>query len=207
MKTLVTIIAASVLAGSAFAQGLLNWNTAAITGSTIKYSVDPAFGTSAGQTYDGTKGNPLSCGIWVGPAGASENQLAVIPSSVVTVGTGGPSKGNVVGMTAFALPAPYTYGQIVTLQIRAWDGVGFSLGTVVGRSGVTQLALGGPAPTPAAATWSLTGVAPATTAIGAAPTGSGTLAGFTLVQVPEPTVAAIAGLGLASMLILRRKKA
>ncbi len=201
MKTLVTIVAGSLLASSAFAQGLLNWSTSAAAGSTIKYSSDPFFGASAGLVYDGTKGSPLLCGVWIGAAGSAESSLAFLSTSQVTIGTAGPSKGNVTGMAAYSVPG-YVGGSTVTLQVRAWD----AAGTVIGRSGVTQLTLGGPAPNPAAGTWSLTGVDAATSATSPAPVGSGMLKGFTLVQVPEPTTAAIAGLGVAAMLIFRRKK-
>lgn len=196
-----------MLASSAFAQGLLNWNTSAGTGSKIKYGSDAAFGAAAGTFYNGTfaGSSPLKAGIWVGAANTPESGLVLVDASTVTVATSGISAANVAGMAAYGVPN-YGPGTTISLQVRAWSGATYGAGTVAGKSGVTQITLGGPAPNPAVATWSLTGVGPASSWNSAAPTGTGTLAGFTLSVVPEPASASLLGLGLASLLIFRRRK-
>lgn len=212
MKKILTIVALSAIASSAMAQGLLNWNTAAGSGSQIRYGSDPLFGTAAGTVYNGSftsaggmSSRPLLAGIYVGPAGSAESALALVATSVRTVGTSGPSMGNVTGMTSFAVPN-HNFGSTITLQIRAWSGDSYGQGIVAGKSGVTQLVLGGPSPNPAAAAWSLAGVGSAPTWNAVAPTGAGALQGFTLSIVPEPASASLLGLGLASLLIFRRRK-
>jgi hypothetical protein len=207
MKKIILIAAASVLASSAFAQGLLNWNTSTASGSTIKYGSSAGFGALAGTVYDGTfaGSNPLQAGIWVGAAGAGEGSLQLVAGSVKTVGVAGPSKGNVVGMSSYAISG-FNYGSVVSLQIRAWSGASYGAGSVAGKSGLTQITLGGPAPTPSTVAWSTAGVAASSSWNAIAPTGSGPLQGFTLSIVPEPASASLLGLGLASLLIFRRRK-
>lgn len=207
MKKILVIAAASMVASSVCAQGLLNWSTGGGTGSTIKYGADPMFGASAGLTYNGSYpgSSPLTAGIWVGPAGTAAGNLVYVPTSAKVVGTAGPSMGNVTGMAAFAVPN-YAGGTTISLQIRAWSGASWEVRSpVAGASGVTQIVLGGPSPNPSVPAWNLVGVAPVTTWGGIAPTGSGPLAGFAL-TVPEPASASLMGLGLASLLIFRRRK-
>ena len=196
-----------MVASSALAQGLLNWSTGGGTGSVIKYGSDAAFGASAGAVFNGSfaGSSPLTAGIWVGPAGTPESQLAYVGASAKVVGTAGPSMGNVTGMASFAVPN-YAGGTTIALQIRAWSGATYGAGSVAGKSGVTSIVLGGPAPNPAVAAWSIGGVAPSSSWNSVAPTGSGSLAGFTLSIVPEPASASLLGLGLASLLIFRRRK-
>jgi hypothetical protein len=205
MKKILVIAAASMLASSAFAQGLLNWNTAAGTGSRFVYGSDcgaPYAGTTYNGSYPGSV--PLRAAIWVGPAGSAESALTRVDTSIVTVLTSGIGIGNVTGMTSFAVPN-YGPATTISLQVRAWSGAGYGQGALAGKSGVTQIVLGGPSPAPAVAAWSLTGVAAPTTWDGVATTGSGPLAGFQLHVVPEPATASLIGLGLASLLIFRRR--
>lgn len=207
MKKLLVIVATSLVASSAMAQGLLNWSTSSTSGSTIKYGSDAAFAALAGTVYDGTfaGSNPLNAGIWVGAAGAGEGSLQLVATSLKVVGTAGPTKGNVAGMASFAVPG-FGPATTISLQIRAWSGSSYGQGSVAGKSGITQIVLGGPAPSPAVAAWSTAGVAPSSTWNAIAPTGSGPLQGFTLSIVPEPASASLLGLGLASLLIFRRRK-
>lgn len=206
MKKLLVIIATSLVASSALAQGLLNWNTASSTGSTIKYGSNAAFGALAGAVYDGTFAGslPLNSGIWAGPAGTAEGNLVFLANSLKVVGTAGPGKGNIQGMGSYAF-ADYAASTVISLQIRAWSGSAYGQGAVAAKSAVTQISLGGGlVPTPIA--WSTAGVASASTWNAVAPTGTGPLQGFTLSIVPEPASASLLGLGLASLLIFRRRK-
>lgn len=207
MKKILIVAAATLVASSAFAQGLLNWQTSSSSASTIKYGTDAQFGALSGTVYDGTYAGstPLKAGIWVGPAGAAESALVLDAASVKTVGTAGPTKGNITGVTSYAVTG-YGMGANITLQVRAWSGASWGLGSVAGKSGVTQITLGGPAPTPAVVAWTTTGLSPSSKWDSVAPTGSGPLAGFTLSIVPEPASASLLGLGLASLLIFRRRK-
>lgn len=209
MKKILVVAAASLVASSALAQGLLNWNTAGSTGSTIRYGSNAAFGAAANTVYDGSfaGSSPLNSGIWSGPAGTPESGLTFQPNSLKVVGIAGPGKGNIQGMGSYSFAA-YAPGTTISLQIRAWSGSSFgqTIGSVSAKSGVTQIALGGGlVPTPIA--WSTAGVASAPLYDSLAPTGTGPLQGFTLsIVVPEPASASLLGLGLASLLIFRRRK-
>jgi hypothetical protein len=201
MKKLLVIAAASLLAASAFAQGTLTYSTGGGTGSTLKYGSDPMFGALAGATYNGTYG-PIRMGLWIGPAGATEAQLTLDAGSIKTVGTAGPSQGN-ISASAYNVPGT-TAAATITLQIRAWSGASYGAGAVAAKSGVTQITLGGGALSPTVA-WAIGGVAPTSTWNGVPTTGTGPLAGIALHAVPEPASASIIGLGLASLLIFRRR--
>ncbi|MDA1272718.1 MAG: PEP-CTERM sorting domain-containing protein [Verrucomicrobia bacterium] len=75
-------------------------------------------------------------------------------------------------------------GQTATLQLRAYNGANFASSLVSGQSGTINVALGGGNLPPAA----LAG-----------------LSGFTMTAIPEPSTIALGVLGLAALMVRRRK--
>jgi hypothetical protein len=78
-------------------------------------------------------------------------------------------------------------GTVITAEVLAFNGTTYGNSTYVGKSGLFTLTLGG-------------GIAFAASL-------NGNMPNFTVNGVPEPTTMALGGLGLAALLVARRKKA
>lgn len=196
-KIVLTLVAVGALAASAFAQGTIAADNLNGTGASTATSFGLFF-ASNGTAYNGASINMVVLG------GSSAGSLSPIATF-----TGGGAAIN-FGAGVFADPAGLTYpvpnvalGGTAVLQVLAWLGSANSYGTAA----VSQQF------------WAYNG----TTYVDAStftfnnPTGGGGsppgppksmdgMPAMRLQAVPEPTTVALAGLGIASLLIFRRKK-
>jgi hypothetical protein len=169
-KLLLTIGLAAIAITDTHAQGTINWRNTVTTPILVSlFGSPPRIATEA----DG-----LSFGLFVGPAGSSAEALVPVPGTA--------SIGAVDGVLINAssvLPLPGTEGgQILSLQVRAWDSVGQML---IGPP-VRQVVLGPPTG-PGAVIWT------------ADP------ASRTFYLVPEPSTLALAALGGLLLWFFRRR--
>jgi hypothetical protein len=212
MKKLVGILAISALAVSAFAQGTINvannagtvvqqWASA--TDHTLS-SVAPSAGkVQFFAAADGTAFKPL------GTLGATSFVTAYnTVSSWMTANPGWTAYqiGNIAPVAGrfsagVATVSPLAAGGKIEYVLAAWNGTSATLdaaiavGASVGQSPLfTGVSTGNPSTTPPGTPSSLTDTFTAGSLV-LAPTG-----------VPEPSTFALAGLGAAAMLILRRRK-
>jgi hypothetical protein len=118
--------------------------------------------------------------LWGGPQGGTLAPLT--PSTDFR--TSSANAMGYVNSTTVAVPGVGP-AQTATLQLRAFDGADFGSSLVSGMSGTIDVALGGGALPPAA----LAG-----------------LSGFTLTAIPEPSTIALGVLGLAALMLRRRKQ-
>lgn len=191
-KTLVTLAAVAVAAG-AFAQGQVAFKNSiagfpAGSPAPIIYLAD---GVTKVPASIAPNVGAYSVDLYYGAAGITDMKSLTPLGLKVNFSTVAAQAGYFAGGSQ---TIPGITGT-ATLQIRVWetkDGLYTSyanalLGAtgLVGEGNLVQVALSSPPTTPP----NMVGIGP-----------------IVMHQVPEPTVAAIAGLGLASMLILRRKK-
>jgi len=108
--------------------------------------------------------------------------LATGTGSTTTIGN--PGAGYFSSGLEFTIPGTVSPAYIVVV---AYTGASYAAAEFRGHSSVFS-------------------VAPNTTAFGPAPGFGSAMSGFSVVQVPEPSTFALAGLGLASLLIFRRRK-
>ena len=192
-KTLLALAALTVAVG-AFAQGQVAFKNG-ISGSPTPF-VYLADGTSKVPANLAPNLQAYAVDLYYGVAGiASQSLLTPLGTTTYFVANTAQA-GLFAGGTQLIPTVPA--GSTATLQIRAWETKGIytsyasaytaavqGSGGLVGEGNLVQVALNGPPSTPP----NMIGIQP-----------------ITLHPVPEPTTAAIAGLGLASMLIFRRKK-
>jgi hypothetical protein len=187
-KALVATILGLATVVSTFAQGRVNLDT---------YNNAPYPVISYGAGAGGTQGNPINStfniGIyWVAgtPVIANDPSGVADPATLgLTLGTGLGSTTTIIGSSGlfsstadFAMPG-LSSGQ-ATILIVAYNGATYADSLVRGHSAAFVI-------TPAQ--------------LGAAP-GLGSMPQFSVLPVPEPSTFALAGLGLASLLIFRRRK-
>lgn len=181
MKKLILTVALGVACASAFAQGQLNFANFGSGANAPVYDTD---GTTK------LAGSAFTASLWWGPGTVTDSSTLTLLASTAFASSG------------FFLGGSQTIngqagGAAVTLQVRVWDTASGSSwasasvlpGARVGESSLFSLTLTSPPTTPS----SLTGmtsfhlsVVPPTT--------------------PEPSTLALAGVGLAGMLMLRRRK-
>jgi len=211
MKKLAAIAVIATLTVSAFAQGTITWGNS--SGTAIRFATPGGTDPGQGGANPGDKvfsGANYVVGLYLGAAGATDpSALTLVTTRTFhTAGTASTSALSGVFLASTFTSAIAT-GTTVTYMIKAWS-AGFASyeaaianpvpkATMAGVSGIGAGSLGG-GPTPAfAASLSATGVA--TGAVG-----TGAVAPFTIAIVPEPATASLVGLGLASLLIFRRRK-
>lgn len=188
-KTLVTLAALAITVG-AFAQGQVAFKNG-ISGTPTPF-VYLADGTTKVPANLAPNLQAYAVDLYYGAAGISNPNLLTPLGTTTYFVANAAQAGLFAGGTQIIPTVPA--GSTATLQIRAWETKGvytsyaqaYAAGVgLVGEGNLVQVTLNAAPSTPP----NMTGIAP-----------------ITMHLVPEPTVAAIAGLGLASMLIFRRKK-
>jgi len=222
-KTIVTILASAATAAAVYGQGQINWAPSAANGGVVSYSLDNA--TSTGVPI----GNPaqvptygaLHVDFFYAPAGTvlalgGPVNTPLFTTAWTDVGVNLQQTKVGAGRMSATVALPVDNGQD-QLEVVGWTGtatswaaelaspggtlLGFSgeafAGGTAGPLGWTQ-ALGDPNATPPGT--------PAALTVGAAGYGGANAAGLVLETVPEPTTLALGGLGVASLLLFRRRK-
>lgn len=201
MKTILTIVASLAVAAGAYAQGNIKFQN----GTTTALRFDSNAAAAGGAALAGQKlgpGSSFIVGLYIGNSGSAEGQLTLFKTTTIsTVATsishaaaGLFNGGNPLVVTGFASPD-------VVFMVKAWS-AGFAS---------YEAAYANPTPTTyagksALGTYALKGVGVTITDImSPAPTG-GQVGTFSVALVPEPASASIIGLGLASLMIFRRRK-
>jgi len=210
MKTILTILASISLASGAFAQGVVQ----VINNSThlLKYSSNPAQLRPSDAALAGTSvvsatapGNTWMMELWanVSSSVVPEAQLQLV-SSALSAGSGVAGRFNGVNVTlplgypggAASTPAPNTF------QIRFWEktaanytSYAAALASGLAYTAKTPVFTMNPGPS-----------APNSIVSSASPSFSTWASGDIVAIVPEPASASIIGLGLAGLLIFRRRK-
>jgi hypothetical protein len=204
MKKYLSIIAATVMAASAYGQGTVAFQNNGT--STVKIgtsSSDPAaVGAPITVTFvellwatSGTAYTPWDTSQNLSQWLAANPGWSAISASIKSVS---PTPGRFNGGTISATPLNPA-GDVIRAVVAGWTGgfasfdQAYASGTAfVGLSGLFTVDTGDPTTTPAGTPGALTG--------------TGGYTGQVLVQVPEPTSFALAGLGAAALLIFRRRK-
>jgi len=198
MKKLIATMCLTALATAAFAQGTVRFANSAqtlvmngLTGQAVASTGTFYFGlfTGADGETDATKIATL--GLYATNSATADGRFVLLP------------------LTGVAVPG-WTTGDTKTFVVRGWSAdlghdwnplwlegtfPGATPNSVFGTSMIGVGAAGG--------TDSLGNPVPALSIFGAAPA---LTEGFTLEVVPEPTTMALAGLGVAALLIFRRRK-
>jgi hypothetical protein len=214
MKTLLLIAASMGIAAGAFAQGQVQIINDA--NHLLKYSSNPAFLKPADAAKAGTAvaspsspNNTWMLELWGNPAtGVGEGALTLlqIAGVPITGPVGGPVAGRFSGVNktlptgfpggAASAPAPNSF------QIRLWEktaanytSYAAALASGLAYTAKTPVFTMNPGPS-----------APNNMVAAASPSFSTWAAGEIVAIVPEPASASLIGLGLASLLIFRRRK-
>lgn len=204
MKKLLLTLGLMAAVTAVYAQGTINFQNSFLT--PIKLSV---------QNTDGTWGAAVNVpttvavdyGVFAGSSAGSLTFVSpLLPSSTATAGlVAAPT-------TAFAIPGSNAGETTWFVQVKGWSasyGTDWAAaqadfnnpaksGVIWGQSGIASGFALGPAAGPGYSIWQA-----------ATGTAGNKIAAFTLQQtaaVPEPTTLALAGLGLAGLMIFRRRK-
>lgn len=202
MKKVLAIAAVAMISVGAFAQGTITWGNS--TTSKIRFADGPNAGSPVfpGANY--------VVGLYLGAAGSTTaDALSLVTTR--TFHTGGTSAAaSLAGVFLNQTYTSQTYntGTAISYMIKAWS-AGFASyeaalmdpagAAYAGASGIGGGSLGGGTTPAFAASLDPAGIAPGAV-------GMGKVAPFTISIVPEPASASLLGLGLASLLIFRRRK-
>jgi len=178
-KTLLTLALVALTTVASYAQGTIAFGNNALTRVMVN--------TGSGAARQALAADGLNFYVFFGPAGAAADALTQVqqPDPKATIGTTGGVMIN--APSVFALPGTEA-GQVVSLQIRAWN----ADRSLSGETDVRQVTLA-PTAGPGQVIWQ-----------GA--TGTNPNRFTPLIIVPEPSTIALAVLGLGSLLLFRRRK-
>jgi hypothetical protein len=199
MKKSIVLAILGVAAGAtaSYGQGTVNFSNYYSTSSpTVNYANSNVPVGKAGLSLGSEFSAELA---WATGVVGSTSSLAFLASTITPFGLGGPSTPAADGqasvgagwynagtqiLAASGLPA----GTVVTLDVFAFNNGSLGASTINGSSGLFQVTVGGGTTPPA--------------------TLNGTVAGHFLVAnaIPEPTTMALGGLGLAALMLFRRKQ-
>jgi hypothetical protein len=184
-KSLLTLALVALTTVASYAQGTIAFGNSALTRVQVIVPGTPA--------RNAVVGDNLMVGAFFGPAGAAADALALAPGTASI----SPTTAGVLANAPSVFGLPGTEGgQVVSLQIRAWDASkgadGWRTG-IYGQTTVAQVTLG-PTAGPGTVVWQ--------TATGTFTTRFTPL----IVTIPEPSTIALAVLGLGSLLLFRRRK-
>ncbi len=173
-KQLLTVALVAMTAVASYAQGTIAFGNSALT----RVKVDMRDGSAA---RNATAADGFTVGVWYGSS--AENLTQAPGTATISATTAGVLSG---AASVFALPGTDA-GQTVSMQIRAWNDLGWA-----GQTDVRQVTLG-PTAGPGAVVWQTSDTNPNR---------------FTplVVVVPEPSTIALGVLGLGSLLLFRRRK-
>jgi hypothetical protein len=200
------IIGVGAGAASSYGQGLVNFNNYGNSSSpTIKYAASNVPGGKANLTLGGSFAAEL--GFYDGVA-SSSGQLTWEAATITYFGIdNGPGmnpdpdgakytgwfSGPIANLQSYGWSSSQA-GQTVTIGVEAFNNGSYASASVRGFSGLIDI---GEVSDAASAGWS---IAPTPGIVGTAG------ANFTVMNVPEPTIMALGGLGLAGLLMAQKKK-
>jgi hypothetical protein len=184
-KTLLTLALVALTAVASYAQGTIAFGNSALTRVQFRAG---APGTATVNFDPATLGANIQIGVFV-------NGSATPVPGFATIGT---TAGVMINApSVYALPGTQE-GQVVSLQIRAWETGAANdwqhPGRFYGETDVRQVTLG-PTAGPGQVIWQ--------TATGTNPN---RFTPLMVIAVPEPSMIALAVLGLGSLLLFRRRK-
>jgi len=196
-KSLVLGILGVAAATVAYGQGTVQFgNYYSSTAPTINYAASNVPIGKAGLAVGGNFAAELA---WFNGTTSDSTQLTALPGTITGFGeVFGPAYPNATpdgglgagwwGPSTVALTGTAA-NQVVTLEVLVFNGTSFAdpTTTVNGHSTLFQYSLGGGVVSP--------------------PSFNGLMPNFTVQNVPEPSLFALAGLGAAGLMALRRKKA
>ena len=187
-KTLLTLALVALTTVASYAQGTIAFGNSALTRVQVRE-------LGASTTRNALTTDGLGFYVFMGPAGITDVNSSALtrveqPGLAAAIGT---TAGVMVNApSVFGLPGT-DGGQVVSLQIRAWD-IATGGQIAEGRTAVAQVTLG-PTAGPGTVIWQ--------TATGTFTT---RFTPLVVTIVPEPSTIALAVLGLGSLLLFRRRK-
>jgi hypothetical protein len=176
MKKILFALGALMVATSVFGQGTVTFNNRNTAAGIDAKVLDKAGGV-------GVSGADFKADLIAGPAGTALSALTLVPNSTTSFRTG--AAAGYVNSITVTIPN-IAAGAQATVAMRAYNGATYQGSSLYGTSAPITIPTGNPTTSP-----------PGT------PTDMVGLTGFAL--VPEPSTIALAMLGLAGLLIRRRK--
>jgi hypothetical protein len=216
-KTLLTSLVVAA-ATSVFGQGAIDFGNnfgatvyrAPISGPQTNDATASLTGNGSGALYFPTgstvynggflSGTGFTIGLFAGPQSATESSL--VPVALRSFLTGGSS--GFITTTTITVPGADA-GTQAKYQIRVWNNQGGALATWAQAEAAWLSGLVAAGKSPVVSSGPLGGVNSDGVAFPVNPKTTGTTS-FNIYFVPEPSTIALAGLGMASLLIFRRRK-